>query len=36
MVALEEIAEALVWLCSNTASFIIGYTLAVNGGLLTE
>jgi NAD(P)-dependent dehydrogenase (short-subunit alcohol dehydrogenase family) len=28
----EEIAEAVVWLCSNAASFIIGQSLPVDGG----
>ena len=28
----EEVAEAVVWLCSDKASFITGQTLAVDGG----
>jgi NAD(P)-dependent dehydrogenase (short-subunit alcohol dehydrogenase family) len=28
----EEVAEAVVWLCSDAASFITGHTLAVDGG----
>jgi NAD(P)-dependent dehydrogenase (short-subunit alcohol dehydrogenase family) len=28
----EEIAEAVVWLCSDAASFITGHPLAVDGG----
>lgn len=28
----EEVAEAVVWLCSEKASFITGQTLAVDGG----
>lgn len=28
----EEVAEAIVWLCSDKASFITGQTLAVDGG----
>lgn len=30
----EEIAEAVVWLCSDAASYITGHALAVDGGLL--
>ena len=29
----EEIAEAIVWLCSDAASYITGHTLAVDGGM---
>ncbi len=28
----EEVAEAIVWLCSDQASFITGHALAVDGG----
>lgn len=28
----EEIASAVLWLCSNGASFVIGHALAVDGG----
>jgi len=28
----EEIAAAVVWLCSPFASFVIGHALAVDGG----
>jgi NAD(P)-dependent dehydrogenase (short-subunit alcohol dehydrogenase family) len=30
----EEIAEAVVWLCSDGASFVLGTALAVDGGYL--
>jgi NAD(P)-dependent dehydrogenase (short-subunit alcohol dehydrogenase family) len=32
MGAPEEVAEAIVWLCSDSASFITGHALAVDGG----
>lgn len=32
----EEIAEAIVWLCSDAASFVTGHALAVDGGLLAK
>ncbi len=28
----EEIAEAVVWLCSDAASFVVGHTMLVDGG----
>lgn len=28
----EEIAEAAVWLCSESASYVTGHALAVDGG----
>src|SRR5581483_73434 len=31
-----EIAEAVVWLCSDQASFVTGYPLAVDGGYLAQ
>lgn len=31
----EEIAEAVVWLCSDRASFVTGHAMAVDGGFLT-
>jgi NAD(P)-dependent dehydrogenase (short-subunit alcohol dehydrogenase family) len=30
----EEIAEAILWLCSDRASFVVGAALAVDGGYL--
>jgi NAD(P)-dependent dehydrogenase (short-subunit alcohol dehydrogenase family) len=29
----EEVAEAVVWLCSNNASFITGHVMPIDGGL---
>jgi NAD(P)-dependent dehydrogenase (short-subunit alcohol dehydrogenase family) len=29
----EEMARAVVWLCSDDASFITGHALSVDGGL---
>ena len=28
----EEVAESIVWLCSDSASFVTGHALAVDGG----
>ncbi len=28
----EEIADAVLWLCSDEASFAVGHALAVDGG----
>ncbi len=32
----EEIAEAVVWLCSDAASFVTGHAMAVDGGLMAR
>jgi NAD(P)-dependent dehydrogenase (short-subunit alcohol dehydrogenase family) len=32
----EEIAEAVVWLCSDAASFVVGHALAVDGGSVIQ
>jgi NAD(P)-dependent dehydrogenase (short-subunit alcohol dehydrogenase family) len=33
MAVADEIAEAVVWLCSDGASFITGQSLAIDGGM---
>jgi NAD(P)-dependent dehydrogenase (short-subunit alcohol dehydrogenase family) len=30
----EEVAEAVLWLCSEQASFVVGASMAVDGGYL--
>ncbi|HMD62605.1 MAG TPA: SDR family oxidoreductase [Stellaceae bacterium] len=30
----EEIAAAVIWLCSPAASFMVGHAMAVDGGIL--
>ena len=32
----EEIAEAVVWMCSDAASFVTGHAMAVDGGLVAQ
>jgi NAD(P)-dependent dehydrogenase (short-subunit alcohol dehydrogenase family) len=32
----EEIAEAVVWLCSDAASFVTGNAMPVDGGLVAQ
>jgi NAD(P)-dependent dehydrogenase (short-subunit alcohol dehydrogenase family) len=30
----EEIAAAVLWLCSPAASFVVGHAMAIDGGIL--
>lgn len=32
----EEIADAVVWLCSDASSFVVGHALAVDGGSVAQ
>ena len=32
----EEVAEAVVWLCSDAASFVTGHTMTVDGGYFAQ
>jgi len=36
MVEPEEVAQAVVWLCSDAASFVTGHIMAVEGGFLAQ
>lgn len=36
MGAPEEIAEAVIWLCSDAASFVTGHAMAVDGGVVAQ
>jgi NAD(P)-dependent dehydrogenase (short-subunit alcohol dehydrogenase family) len=30
------VAEAVVWLCSDAASFVTGHAMSVDGGMVTQ
>jgi NAD(P)-dependent dehydrogenase (short-subunit alcohol dehydrogenase family) len=32
----EEVAAAVVWLCSDAASFVTGHTMSVDGGMVAQ
>jgi len=32
----EEVAQAVLWLCSDEASFVTGHALAVDGGFVAQ
>jgi NAD(P)-dependent dehydrogenase (short-subunit alcohol dehydrogenase family) len=32
----EEVAEVVVWLCSDAASFVTGHTMTVDGGMVAQ
>jgi NAD(P)-dependent dehydrogenase (short-subunit alcohol dehydrogenase family) len=32
----QEIAEAVVWLCSDAASFVTGHAMSVDGGITAQ
>jgi NAD(P)-dependent dehydrogenase (short-subunit alcohol dehydrogenase family) len=32
----EEVAETVVWLCSDAASFVTGHTMTVDGGVVAQ
>jgi NAD(P)-dependent dehydrogenase (short-subunit alcohol dehydrogenase family) len=32
----EEVAETVVWLCSDAASFVIGHTVTVDEGYVAQ
>jgi NAD(P)-dependent dehydrogenase (short-subunit alcohol dehydrogenase family) len=32
----EEVAEAVIWLCSDAASFVTGHSMVVDGGYVAQ
>jgi len=32
----EEVAEAVIWLCSDASSFVTGHSMAVDGGWVAQ
>ena len=32
----DEVAEVVIWLCSNAASFVMGHTMTVDGGYIAQ
>jgi NAD(P)-dependent dehydrogenase (short-subunit alcohol dehydrogenase family) len=32
----EDVAAAVVWLCSDAASFVTGHSLVIDGGVLAQ
>jgi len=32
----EEVAETILWLCSDAASFVTGHAMAVDGGFVAQ
>jgi NAD(P)-dependent dehydrogenase (short-subunit alcohol dehydrogenase family) len=32
----QEVAEVVLWLCSDAASFVTGHTMAVDGGIVAQ
>jgi len=32
----EEVAETVLWLCSDAASFVTGHAMAVDGGMVAQ